>query len=166
MFSNATLEDPGITPFSMPVKVRDAHGSNWAEAILKQTLHHERKETTQHRSRRLRLHGTDSLRTATNAPTISSNGYRPVLKAICARNEERAQAFADQWSSRQNDWKALIARDDIDTIDICTPNDTHAPIAIAAMKLADGSLQAARPDDGRSLPMVEAVEKAGVANAV
>ncbi len=96
--------------------------------------------------------------------------YRPVLKAICARNEERAQAFADQWQfeSVETDWKALIARDDIDAIDICTPNDTHAPIAIAAaeagkMVLCEKPL--ARTTE-ESLPMVEAVEKAGVANTV
>ena len=60
--------------------------------------------------------------------------YRPVLKAICARNEERANAFAGQWGfeSVETDWQALVARDDIDAIDICPPNDTHASIAIAA----------------------------------
>jgi predicted dehydrogenase len=96
--------------------------------------------------------------------------YRPVLKAICARNEERANDFASQWGfeSVETDWKALIARDDIDAIDICTPNDTHASIAIAAaeagkMVLCEKPL--ARTTE-ESLPMVEAVEKAGVANTV
>ena len=96
--------------------------------------------------------------------------YRPVLKAICGRNQERTQAFADQWGyeSTESDWKALIARDDIDAIDICTPNDTHAPIAIAAaeagkMVLCEKPL--ARTTE-ESLPMVEAIEKAGVANTV
>lgn len=60
--------------------------------------------------------------------------YRPVLKAICGRNLERTQAFADQWGyeSVETDWRKLIARDDIDAIDICTPNNMHAEIAIAA----------------------------------
>ena len=96
--------------------------------------------------------------------------YRPVLKAICARNEERANEFASQWGfeSVETDWQALIARDDIDAIDICTPNDTHASIAIAAaeagkMVLCEKPL--ARTTE-ESLPMVEAVEKAGVANTV
>jgi len=96
--------------------------------------------------------------------------YQPVLKAICARNADRAQAFADQWGfeSIETDWKALVARDDIDAIDICTPNDTHAPIAIAAaeagkMVLCEKPL--ARTTE-ESLPMVEAIEKAGVANTV
>ena len=96
--------------------------------------------------------------------------YRPVLKAICGRNGERTEAFANQWryESTESDWKALIARDDIDAIDICTPNDSHAAIAIAAaeagkMVLCEKPL--ARTTE-ESLPMVEAVEKAGVANTV
>jgi predicted dehydrogenase len=96
--------------------------------------------------------------------------YRPVLKAICGRNQERTQAFADQWGyeSVESDWQALIQRSDIDAIDICTPNDSHAAIAIAAaeagkMVLCEKPL--ARTTE-ESLPMVEAVEKAGVANTV
>jgi predicted dehydrogenase len=96
--------------------------------------------------------------------------YRPVLKAICARSEDRAQAFAEQWGyeSVETDWKALIARDEIDAVDICTPNNTHAEIAIAAaeagkMVLCEKPL--ARTTE-ESLPMVEAIEKAGVANTV
>ena len=63
-------------------------------------------------------------------------GIRPVLKAICGRNEENAKAFAEKWQyeSYETDWKKLIERDDIDAIDICTPNNTHAEIAIAAAK--------------------------------
>ena len=49
--------------------------------------------------------------------------YRPVLKAVCARNEENAKAFAKTWGyeSIETDWRKLITRDDIDVIDICTP---------------------------------------------
>ncbi|MAE26512.1 MAG: oxidoreductase [Pedosphaera sp.] len=96
--------------------------------------------------------------------------YRPVLKAICGRNSERTEAFASQWGyeSTESDWKALIARDDIDAIDICTPNDSHAAIAIAAAEVGKMVLcekPLARTTE-ESLPMVEAVEKAGVANTV
>ncbi len=60
--------------------------------------------------------------------------HRPVLKAVCGRNAENAQAFADQWQyeSIETDWQTLVKRDDIDAIDICTPNNSHAEIAIAA----------------------------------
>src|SRR6185436_17101327 len=62
--------------------------------------------------------------------------YEVVLKAACARNAEKVKAFAKRWSyeSIETDWRKLIARDDIDLIDICTPNDSHAEIAIAAAK--------------------------------
>ena len=60
--------------------------------------------------------------------------YQPVLKAVCSRTADKVKAFAAQWGyeSFETDWKKLIARDDIDAIDICTPNDSHAEIAIAA----------------------------------
>jgi predicted dehydrogenase len=59
---------------------------------------------------------------------------RPVLKAACARNPATAEAFARNWGyeSFETDWRALIRRADIDLIDIASPNDTHAQIAIAA----------------------------------
>lgn len=96
--------------------------------------------------------------------------YRPVLKAVSGRTEEKVKNFADQWGyeSYETDWRAIIERDDIDAIDICTPNDTHAEIAIAAaeagkMILCEKPL-ARTVDEAKS--MVEAVEKAGVANTV
>ena len=60
--------------------------------------------------------------------------YRPVLKAVCGRDAAQAKAFADRWGyeSIETDWRALIARPDIDAIDICTPNNLHSEIAIAA----------------------------------
>src|SRR4026207_2483405 len=60
--------------------------------------------------------------------------YRPVLKAICARDEAKAKAFAAAWGSGslEPDWRKLIARKDIDAIDICTPNNMHREIALAA----------------------------------
>ncbi len=97
-------------------------------------------------------------------------GLRPVLKAVCGRSAENAQAFADQWQyeSIETDWKKLISRDDIDAIDICTPNNSHAEIAIAAaaagkMILCEKPL-ALNAAEGEK--MVAAVEKAGVANTV
>lgn len=58
--------------------------------------------------------------------------YRPVLKAVCGRSEPNAKAFAEKWQyeSFETDWRKLIARPDIDVIDICTPNNLHKEIAI------------------------------------
>ena len=66
--------------------------------------------------------------------------YTPALKAVCFRNETKLKAFAEQWGyeSIETDWKALIKRPDIDAIDICTPNDTHAEIAMAAAEVSVG----------------------------
>src|SRR6185295_5792351 len=62
--------------------------------------------------------------------------YEPVLKAVCARDAAKAKAFASKWgyASVETDWRKLVQRDDIDLIDIASPNDTHAEIAIAAAK--------------------------------
>ena len=96
--------------------------------------------------------------------------YRPVLKAACARDKAKIQAFADQWGyeSIETDWRKLIERKDIDAIDICTPNNLHKEIALAAaaagkMILCEKPL-AMNPAEGEE--MVKAVEKAGVANTV
>lgn len=96
--------------------------------------------------------------------------YQPVLKAICARNGERAQAFADQWGyeSVETDWRKLIERDDIDAVDICTPNNLHHEIAIAAAK-AGKMILCEKPlamDTEQGEEMCKAVEEAGVANTV
>lgn len=58
------------------------------------------------------------------------------LAAICGRDEDRVRAAADKfgWRSYETDWRALVARDDIDIVDICTPGDSHAAIAIAALQ--------------------------------
>lgn len=111
-----------------------------------------------------------------------SNGYnrvknffpelerQPLLKAVCSRSTDKVRAFAEQWGyeSSETDWKALIARDDIDAIDICTPNDSHAEIAIAAA--AKGKMILCEKPLSRTLAegqkMVDAIEKAGVKNTV
>ncbi|MDQ6631005.1 MAG: Gfo/Idh/MocA family oxidoreductase, partial [Verrucomicrobiota bacterium] len=79
-------------------------------------------------------------RTHSNAFTQVNNffdlEYQPVLKAICARDEKNAKAFAKKWGyeSIETDWRRLIARDDINVIDIAAPNNVHAEICIAAAK--------------------------------
>jgi predicted dehydrogenase len=110
-----------------------------------------------------------------------SNAYRQVNhffetehkfnpKVICGRNAENAQKFADTWGYEEieTDWKAVIARDDIDAIDICTPNDSHMEIAIAAAE-AGKMILCEKPiartgEEGEA--MLAAVEKAGVTNLV
>ncbi|MGX1134434.1 putative dehydrogenase [Streptomyces glaucescens] len=60
---------------------------------------------------------------------------RPVMAAICGRDADAVRAAADRhgWAAAETDWRALIARDDVDLVDICTPGDSHAEIALAAL---------------------------------
>ena len=96
--------------------------------------------------------------------------YRPVLQAICARSAAAVQVFADTWgyASVETDWRKLVARPDIDLIDIASPNDTHLEIALAAA--AAGKMVMSEKPLGRSAAeserMVAAVEAAGVPNMV
>jgi len=96
--------------------------------------------------------------------------HRVVLQAACARNAEKAKAFADNWGYQrvETDWRKIVEAPDIDVVDICTPNDTHHDIAIAAAQ-AGKMILCEKPlarTVAESLPMVEAVEKAGVPNMV
>jgi len=96
--------------------------------------------------------------------------YQPVLKAVCARNSERVKPFADNWGyeSVETDWRKLVERKDIDLIDIASPNDTHAEIAIAAAQ--SGKMVMCEKPLGRTAAeaakMTEAVETAKVPNMV
>ncbi len=96
--------------------------------------------------------------------------HRPVLKAVCGRDGVKAAEFAANWGyeSVETDWRALIARPDIDLIDIAATNNVHAEIAIAAAK-AGKIVMCEKPlgmNPAESLKMVAAVEKAKVANMV
>jgi predicted dehydrogenase len=98
------------------------------------------------------------------------SSYQCVLQAVCARNEDAVKNFALKWGykSVETDWRKLVERDDIDVIDICTPNNTHAEIAIAAAKNGKAIL-CEKPlalNAKEAEKMVAAVEKAKVPNMV
>ncbi len=96
--------------------------------------------------------------------------YLPVLQAVAARDAEKAQAFADRWGYQrvETDWRKLVAADDIDAIDICTPNNLHAEIAIEAAKHGKAILceKPLAMDTAEGEKMCAAVEAAGVPNTV
>ena len=92
------------------------------------------------------------------------------LKAVCGRTKEKSETFAKSWGyeSTETDWRELIKRTDIDIIDICTPNDSHAEIAEAAAK-AGKMILCEKPlalNGAQGMEMVKTVEKAGVPNMV
>jgi predicted dehydrogenase len=96
--------------------------------------------------------------------------YEPVLKTICGLDEKEAKAFANRWGfqSHTTDWHKVMDDKSIDIVDICVPNNYHAEIAIAAAK-AGKMIICEKPlarTGKEAEPMVQAVEKAGVANLV
>ncbi len=105
-----------------------------------------------------------------NVSHFFDTGYRPVLKAVAARNTEKASGFAGMWGYArvENDWRKLVEARDIDVIDVCVPNDLHAEISIAAAK-AGKMVTCEKPlarTAAEAMPMIDAVEAAGVPNMV
>jgi myo-inositol 2-dehydrogenase/D-chiro-inositol 1-dehydrogenase len=96
----------------------------------------------------------------------TSQSSRPSAR----RNAERVQSFAQNWGyeSVETDWRKLVDRKDIDLIDIASPNDTHAEVAIAAAQA--GKMVMCEKPLGRNATegeaMVKAVESAQVPNMV
>ena len=71
------------------------------------------------------------------APRFFDLPAQPTMDVLVGRN---ASAVADAaqkwgWNETATDWRSLLERDDIEIIDIVTPGDTHAEIAIAALKI-------------------------------
>ena len=62
--------------------------------------------------------------------------YELELKVICGRNRSQLESMAARWGWQEveTEWEAAVARNDVDVVDICTPNHLHAPIALAAAR--------------------------------
>lgn len=113
-------------------------------------------------------------RTHSNAHNRLNNFFpvehKMVLKACTGLEPEKVAQFAATWGYErtEDDWRKIVAADDIDLIDICTPNNTHAEIAIAAAKA--GKMVFCEKPLARTVEeaqtMVDAVEAAGVTNMV
>ena len=69
------------------------------------------------------------------APRFFDLPAQPSMDVIVGRNAEAVAEAAKKWGWRESetDWRKLIERDDIDLVDIVTPGNTHAEIAIAAL---------------------------------
>ena len=70
------------------------------------------------------------------APRVFDLPLRPAMAALCGRDARAALAAARRygWAAAETDWRALIERDDVHLVDVCTPGDLHADIAIAALE--------------------------------
>jgi len=110
-----------------------------------------------------------------------SNAYRqvtpffspsltPRMKVICGRNRANVEQAARQlgWEEAATDWRDVVARKDVDLVDVVTGGDTHAEISIAAAQA--GKAVFCEKPLARSVEeadaMLAAVKKAGVANMV
>ncbi len=181
MFPNKVLETPKTwnTILDTMIKVRSAAG--WSVGATKGKPANQCTATSlavsiaDKKPVRIGLVGYGFMgRTHSNAYRKVVNFFDtkhvPVLQAVCARDEAKVKAFANQWGykSYETDWRELVKRDDIDAIDICTPNDSHHDIAIAAAK-AGKMILCEKPlalNTAQGKKMVEAVAKAKVVNTV
>jgi len=104
------------------------------------------------------------------APNVAALPLRPIVKLISGRDETAVAAAASAYGAEAwtTDWRELIARDDIDMVDICTPPGTHAEIAEAAA--AAGKAVLSEKPLGTSYAQAHAawsaVSQAGVRNAI
>jgi len=71
-----------------------------------------------------------------SAPRFFDLPINPTMNVLCGRNADAVQAAATKlgWQETETDWRKLLTRDDIQLIDVCTPGDSHAEIAIAALE--------------------------------
>ncbi|MFT5122336.1 MAG: putative dehydrogenase [Kiritimatiellia bacterium] len=95
---------------------------------------------------------------------------RPVLQVACGRDEASTRAFADRWgwASVETDWRAAIARPDVDVVDICLPQTLHAEAAILAAEHGK-HIFCEKPlciSTAEGQAMIDAVERAGVVHYV
>ncbi len=94
----------------------------------------------------------------------------PVMQVVCGRSEGRVKEAAGRlgWREYATSWEEVVARDDIDVVDICTPGDSHKEIAIAAAR-AGKAVLCEKPlanDLADAIGMHEAAEAAGVVHMV
>ena len=70
------------------------------------------------------------------APRVFDLPAEPEMAVVVGRNAEAVAAAAQKWGWAESatDWREVVARDDIDVVDIVTPGDSHAEIAIAALE--------------------------------
>lgn len=104
------------------------------------------------------------------APRFFNLKAKPVMKMICGRDKTAVAAAREQlgWDMFVTDWREVVTDPTIDIVDINTPNDSHAEIAMAAAKAGKAILcekpLALNVKEARA--MTDAVKKAGVVNMV
>src|SRR3954467_13770961 len=85
---------------------------------------------------------------------------QPGLQVACGRDAGRVRAYADTWgfAAVETDWRALVAREDVDAGGVCMPSGRHAEGAVEALRR--GKMVLCEKPLGRSLPEAEAMAAA------
>lgn len=103
-------------------------------------------------------------------PFFKDVPFEPVMKVIVGRTEAKVKEAKDRlgWQEYATRWEDVVGRKDIDIVDVCTPGDMHAPVAIAAAE-AKKAVLCEKPlanslDEARR--MLDAVNKAGVVHMI
>src|SRR4249920_676738 len=96
--------------------------------------------------------------------------FEPVLKVVVGRTKEKVTEAQGRlgFEEASTSWQETLARKDIDIVDICTPGDSHATIAVAAAE-AGKAILCEKPlanTLAEAERMHAAVKKAGVVNMV
>ncbi len=70
------------------------------------------------------------------APRFFDLPLAPVQQVLCGRDGAKVAAAADRlgWASTETSWRSAVEREDVDLVDVCTPGNTHAEIAIGALE--------------------------------
>jgi predicted dehydrogenase len=95
---------------------------------------------------------------------------RPRLKVLCGRTAPAVRKAARElgWDESATDWREVVRRKDIDLVDVCTPGDSHAEVAIAAAR-AGKAVFCEKPlanSVADAEKMLAAVKQAGVVHMI
>ena len=149
---------------------QNRHFSAVAPLVPQRSLSRGEKATSR-RHDRVWVHGPGALeRIQAGRAVLPVESRSRAQGRVCAQRGARSRSSPTQWGyeSTETDWKKLVARPDIDVVDICVPNNLHKEIALAAAANKKAILcekpLAMNAVEGRE--MVAAVEKAGVPNMV
>ncbi len=95
---------------------------------------------------------------------------RPELKVVCGREREKVEKMARRWGWERavTDWRQVVEAPDVQIVDICSPNNTHCEIAVAALE-AGKIVACEKPlarDTAEAEKMAEAARRSGKINTV
>jgi len=118
---------------------------------------------------RIGLVGCGTIARRSHLPSLRAAGDADVV-AFASRSRSSAEVAAGEWGSGRvyDDWRRLVSDSDVDAVDICSPNRSHAPVAVAAAEagkhvLVEKPMACTVEEADR---MIDAARAAGVVLAV